>query len=159
MHWPRERAKRDALVRAGIPLVLLVPSGEVPPVRLAVGEDWIRVPADERDLFVRAERVRRQLEQLAASVPTIDGAGRLHHGGRTVDLSASEAAVVERLLESPGAVVPRDELERRVWPEGPPSGRALDALVYRVRRRVLDLGVIISSSRGRGFLLDSGAAR
>src|SRR5260221_101995 len=63
VHWPRERQRREALAKAGVPRVLLVADGEVPPTRIGVGEDWIRVPADERDLFVRARRVSRHMAE------------------------------------------------------------------------------------------------
>lgn len=154
VHWPRERERREALVRAGIPVVLLVPAGAEPPRRLAIGEDWIRVPADERDLFVRAARVRRHLARLAEQTPVLDASGVLHRGALAVALSASEATALEVLLADRGRVVERTRLEQRVWPQGAPSERALDSLLYRLRRRLLDLGLIVSSSRGRGFVLE-----
>jgi len=154
VHWPRDRRRRDALARAGVPVVLLVPVGAEPPARLAVGEDWIRVPADERDLFVRARRVRRQLAELALETPVLDPDGVLRRGPLVVPLSAREAAAIGILLAAPGSVVVRDRIEAGVWPEGAPSGRALDALMYRLRRRIVALGLVVSASRGRGFVLD-----
>ena len=154
VHWPREQGRRDALARAGVPLLLLVPSGERPPAHLALREDWIRVPADERDLYARARRLGR-LAATDAEPPRLDPeVGRLTRAGRTVALSRSEADVLATLLAEPGRIVPRDQLVTAIWPDGAPSARALDSLVYRLRRRVSDLGVVVLTARGRGFLVD-----
>jgi hypothetical protein len=157
VHWPRERARRDALAKAGVPRLLLVAPGERPPIPLAVGEDWIRLPADERDTWARARNLARRAAADAAEVPRVDpDTGWLVRGGRTVALSEGESAVLRALLDPPGRVVPRGELEAVVWPQGAPSSRSLDDVVYRLRRRVAEVGVVVSSSRTRGFLVEPG---
>ena len=157
IHWPRDRQRREALAKAGVPRVLLVPEGEVPPTRIGVGEDWIRVPADERDLYARARRVSRHMAQATAERAVVDAGGVLRRGPQSVTLSVAEAEVMTALLEAPGTVVGRAALEQVVWPDGAPSSRSLDALVYRLRRRVAPLGLVVAASRGRGFLVDGGA--
>ena len=93
--------------------------------------------------------------QLATNEPWIDDERVLHRGHRTVVLTAAEVVVVAALLDVPGEVVTRDDLGARLWPdEIAPSGRAVDAVIYRLRRRIIGLGLSIRASRGRGFLLD-----
>jgi DNA-binding winged helix-turn-helix (wHTH) protein len=57
------------------------------------------------------------------------------------------------LLESDGRLVSREELQRAVWPDGVPTSRALDDLVYRLRRKVKPLQLNVFSARSRGFVL------
>jgi len=57
--WPDEHAIADDLARAGRPRVLLVSATAAPPDVDDVLEDWVRVPADHRDVEVRAARLAR----------------------------------------------------------------------------------------------------
>jgi DNA-binding winged helix-turn-helix (wHTH) protein len=82
--------------------------------------------------------------------------GVLRVGDRTVVLSVSEARLVRVLLESAGRVVRRDTLARTLWSGAPPSPKALDALVYRTRRRLAAVGLLIHTSHGRGFVIETG---
>ena len=56
LHWPRDAAARAHLAAAMLPRLLLVPAGEEPPQPGDEMEDWIRLPADERDVAARAPR-------------------------------------------------------------------------------------------------------
>jgi DNA-binding winged helix-turn-helix (wHTH) protein len=66
-------------------------------------------------------------------------------------VSPTEAVVVAALLSSQGRVISHAELSDAVWPSGTPSPRALDDLVYRLRRRLEPLRLTIFNSRSRGF--------
>ena len=61
--------------------------------------------------------------------------------------------MAQALLESEGRLVSRAELERALWPEGMPTARALDDLVYLLRRKVKPLQLSVFSARQRGFVL------
>ena len=61
--------------------------------------------------------------------------------------------MAQALLESEGRLVSREELERALWPDGIPTARALDDLVYRLRRKVKPLHLNVFSARRRGFVL------
>ncbi|UDY37037.1 helix-turn-helix domain-containing protein [Dermatobacter hominis] len=153
--WPAQADLRVALARASVPRLLTVPAGELPPTDLAPDEDWIRVPCAEDDIRVRAEQVLRVVRERSEETSWIDDQRVLHRGVRTAVLTASEATVAEVLLAEPGRVVSRTELIRRLWPAGAPSERAIDAVVYRLRRSCQDLGLVIRAARGRGFVLDT----
>lgn len=161
VHWPRDEVLRDRLARAGVPRLLLVEAGVAPPDAIGVDEDWIRMPADERDVAVRAQRLARLSLRLLGERPVLDHNRVLHRGGTTVVLSAAEAVVVGLLLAENGRVVPRERLEAALWPDGAvPGPKAVNAVVYRLRRRLAGLSLCIRVARNRGFVIfleDGGA--
>jgi DNA-binding winged helix-turn-helix (wHTH) protein len=58
------------------------------------------------------------------------------------------------LLHAAGDVVPHDRLTDVLWPEGPPSGRALHDQVHLLRRRLRAAhGPDIVADPGRGWRL------
>src|SRR3954451_16776898 len=59
LHWPRDEALRRHLAADGTPRLLLVPPGAPTPVVRAADEDWIRLPADERDVATRLRALAR----------------------------------------------------------------------------------------------------
>jgi DNA-binding response OmpR family regulator len=154
VQWPRDESLRQSLARAGIPRLLVLERGAPPPDQLGFDEDWIREPFGPADLRSRLRRISESIIGQTAADPWIDHERVLHRGPRTTVLTASEAVVADALLASPGAVVSRAALESRLWPDGaPPSDRAVDAIVYRLRRRCRDLGLLIRVARGEGFVL------
>ena len=153
VYWPADATVRDSLARAGVPRMLLVAADAEPPATLGVDEDWVRMPATAADVIARARQLLRFDELLRVDKPFIDEHRVLHRAGMTVHLSAAEAAVLTVLLRDEGHVVGHVELERAVWLDAAPSRDALDALVYRLRRRVSGLGMSIRSNRSRGFAL------
>jgi DNA-binding response OmpR family regulator len=154
VHWPRDDALRGRLARAGIARLLLVEQDADAPTEVGVDEDWVRLPADERELWTRAERLSRLSAALDEEIPTLHGGRVLTHGSGTAVLSRSEAIVVHMLLDAIGHVVTRADLEAALWPGGAPrSGRALDALVDRLRRRVAGLHLCIRTVRAKGFVI------
>lgn len=153
VHWPRDREERDRLARAMLPRLLLVPDGERPPASGDAMEDWIRLPADERDVATRlralSERAARSLHEVAV----VDGAC-LRRGELTVPLGPSEAAFVRLLVDAPGQVVSRSSLVTAIWDgDTDPGTRALDDVAYRLRRHIAALGLDVVTARGRGFAL------
>jgi len=154
VHWPRDEVLRDRLARAGVPRLLLVEADAAPPATIGVDEDWIRLPADERDVAVRAQRLARLSGHLLSERPVVDRNRVLHRGGTTVVLSAAEATVVELLLANAGRVVPRARLEAALWADGvAPGPKAVAAVVYRLRRRLAGMSLCVRSARNRGFVL------
>lgn len=154
LQWPRDAELREVLARAGIARLLIVEAGADPPDDLGIDEDWVRPPADERELATRANRLRRISTRLDTETPILDDNRVLHRGGTTVVLSRSEATVVRILLDSVGTVVPRETLARELWPDDDsPGPRAIDAIVYRLRRRLAGLHLCIRSARSRGFVI------
>jgi len=154
IEWPRDARLRSQLAAAGIPRLLVLDGTAPPPDDLAVDEDWIRRPFDPSDLTARLRRVAAAAHFRASTDAWLDEERVLHRGAHTAVLTAAEATVAELLLSSAGQVVERSVLEQRLWPDGrPPSDRAIDAVVYRLRRRCSALGLVIRNARGRGFVL------
>jgi DNA-binding response OmpR family regulator len=154
LHWPDHAALRSALARAGVPRLLLVDSAHEPPNPLGLGEDWVRLPANDEQLIHKAEHLLSRIAEYASVMPTIDADRTLRRAEASVALSPSEAKIIGVLLGHSGSVVGRDELEQLLWPDGnAPGQRSLDYVVQRLRRRIADLNICINTSRGRGFVI------
>lgn len=159
VHWPRDEARRRSLARAGIARLLLVEPDADAPEQVGVDEDWVRVPADEQELWTRAERLSRLSSALDRELPVLRDGRVLLRGSAAVVLSRSEAVVLGILLESVGSIVSRRELIDALWPDGaPPNSRALDGVIDRLRRRLVGMHLCIRAARGKGFViyLDAG---
>ncbi len=152
--WPAGGDRRDALARAAVPRLLLVAADAAPPDVVGVDEDWIRLPAAESDVRARATQLLRFDARLRSDAPYIDDNRVLHRAGRTVTLTIAEAAIMSLLIQNSGTVVTHRELESDVWDGVAPSHDAIDAAIYRLRRRIGGLSLCIRSVRGRGFVLN-----
>jgi DNA-binding winged helix-turn-helix (wHTH) protein len=153
VQWPAEQDRREELRRAGQPRLLLVERG-APPIPTDELEDWIRLPADDLDLRVRVEALRRRTDNDMGAVPLLDDDGVLRLGDRWVSLPPVEARLTHALLDRFGAVVSRESLARAGWPGGSPGRNALDVHVLRLRRRLSSLRLAIRTVRSRGYLLE-----
>jgi hypothetical protein len=154
LRWPRDAVRRDELAAQGAPCLQLVEDGVAPP-HVREQEDWLRVPADERDLLVRLERLALLTRPSEAAAPKLDGGVLRAHGmpAATEILSPAETALVGRLVEDFERLVTRPDLALAVWGGAPPGLRALDSLVARCRKRLAPLGFTIGAVRGSGFVL------
>jgi DNA-binding winged helix-turn-helix (wHTH) protein len=66
---------------------------------------------------------------------------RLTAAGRPVRLSGQAVDVLCLLLERPGELIPREEIERRLWPDrNVDFGHSLDVVVSRLRTILGDKG-------------------
>jgi hypothetical protein len=155
VHWPAEEDRREELRRAGLPRLLLVERG-APPIPPDELEDWIRLPADDIDLRVRLEALRRRTGSGGDTVPQLDDDGVLRVGDRWVSLPPVEARLTAALLDRFEAVVSREALSRAGWPGASPGRNALDVHVLRLRRRLSPLRLAIRTVRSRGYLLERG---
>lgn len=76
--------------------------------------------------------------------------------GRLVALSRREAGALEYLLRRAGRVVSRTAMEDALYPAGEElASNAVDVLIHRLRRRLLDVraDVSIVTMRGVGYML------
>lgn len=155
--WPSDEGRLAQLRQEGVPRLILVPDGMMPPLTTDVLEDWARLPVSEDDI-----RIRRQI--LADRVqdgdevrrPQLDDNGLLRLGGLWVSLPPVELRLTGALLDRYRAVVSRDALARAGWPEGMPGRNVLDVHIVRLRRRLAPLGLVIRTVRSRGYLLEHG---
>lgn len=135
--------------------MLLVDAAARAPDPVDCLEDWVRLPAADDDVRLRASAVARRAALHVDLVPELDDDGVLRVGARWTSLPPVEARLTEALLERFGAVVSREALARAGWPEGAPGRNALDVHVLRLRRRLAPVGLGIRTVRSRGYLLES----
>lgn len=158
LRWPEEDSLRARLSVSGDPRLLLVDSGQEPPVTMDCLEDWIRMPAAEADVAARIEALTGRIQSHRPDQPVLDPDGVLRFGTHWVALPPLEAKLTAALLERFGAVAGRDLLVRAGWPGTSPGRNALDVHVLRLRRRLTPLGLVIRTVRSRGYLLEVGPA-
>lgn len=151
---PGERARLEKLRSTGTPRLILVESDAEPPISTDLREDWIRVPADERDVIARQEGLRRRLESPKDEVPELDEAGLLRFEGNWVSIPPMEVSLLSELVDNLGSVVARETLADATWPDGSKGRNALDVHMLRLRRRVAQVGLVIRTVRARGYLLE-----
>jgi hypothetical protein len=121
-------------------------------------EDWLRLPADDRDARMRLRRLRDRAERLP-TCPVLDGYGRLLFAGGWVGLSAVEERLARPLVERFGQVVCYADLLEAGWP-----GQHKDKIILRpritgLRRRVAPIGLELRSIRDVGHLLEASSVR
>jgi hypothetical protein len=159
LRWPDDAAEVDRLAAARLPRLLLVEETADPPESGDCEEDWIRLPADDRDVGARLRALARRAARHQA-LPELDEYGRLHHRGRWVSPSPIEQRVVALLVERFGAVVGAEELRESGW-AGEPSTLtpiALRVHMTRLRKRIEPLGLDIRSVRPSGYVLEERGA-
>ena len=153
LHWPRDGDERERLAEAMLPRLLLVPDDVEPPASGDLMEDWIRLPADERDVATRLDNLAARASASLERTVLVDSTC-LRRAASTVALSPHQATFAGLLLAAEGRVVSRASLSRAIWGgDADPCGRALDDLAYRLRRRIEALGLDVVAARGRGFVL------
>ena len=153
LHWPADGPRLLELRERRIPRLLVVTDGD-PPDAPDCLEDWVSGRADDAEVQARRRAVQRRAEDHGVA-PHLDGDGLLHHRDDWVSLSPVEQSLAAALLDRFGAVVPRDALAVRAWPQGVPTRNALDVHVLRLRRRIAPLALEIRTVRARGYLLQA----
>lgn len=153
-----------------VPVIMLTARGEDTDriVGLELGaDDYLPKPFNPRELSARLRAVLRrarpeQVGRLVAGGLMLDHAARrVSLNGETVELTAAEFAVLERLMERPGKVVHKDELARHaLGRELQPFERSIDTHVSRLRGKLGPLPdgeTRIQAVRGRGYVLLDGS--
>jgi two-component system response regulator CpxR len=133
-------------------------------------DDYVPKPFNPRELLARMRAILRRRSvngppgAEAAATPKLSHGGFLinsaaltaHYRGVPLALSPIELLLLEALLQSPGTVVPREDLVERIFQRAyHPMDRGLDMLVSRLRRK-LDIadnpGALIKTVRSAGYL-------
>ncbi|MEQ9568888.1 MAG: response regulator transcription factor [Longimicrobiales bacterium] len=129
----------------------------------AGADDYLVKPFAHAELLARLRALgRRPADALPAVLTardlTVDpGARTAARGGRTLDLTTTEYALLEYLVRHTGQVRGRAEISAAVWDENyDPVSNIIDVYVGRLRRK-LDpdgTGPLIHTIRGAGYVLD-----
>ncbi len=119
-------------------------------------DDYVVKPFEARELLARIRAVVRRKSGSASAT--------LHHGQVTLDinlrqlsfnghsdvLSAREYALMLALLERPGAILSRAQLEERLYGWGEEvESNAVDAVIYGIRRKFGS--TVVRNVRGLGW--------
>jgi two-component system, OmpR family, response regulator len=152
LYWPDERSRDDELGRAGVPRLLLVAPDAPPPLDWDRLVDWIRLPAENYDVWARVAMLQRRTTRRPP--PRLDEYDVLWRGRDWVGLSRIEALIMRLLMERPGTVSSRRTIGAAGWPDGVPPDRAVDRHVNRLRRRIEPLDLVIHTVRQRGHFLE-----
>jgi DNA-binding response OmpR family regulator len=151
VHWPAEAERLERLRARREPRLVVVEQGP-PPTTDDWLEDWLRTPADEDEIRIRLQTLRERAANHAAELALEDGVLRVGH--HVVVLPPIQARLTAALLERREAVVSRETLLRRGWPDEKPKDRnVLDVHLARLRRLVAGTGVEIRTVHRRGYLL------
>ncbi|PXW28127.1 response regulator transcription factor [Paraburkholderia caballeronis] len=121
-------------------------------------DDYLVKPFDSKELLARIRAVVRRKAGFASA--TMQGgrasldmnARRLTFDGQTGELSAREYALLLALMERPGAILSRQQLEERMYGWGEEvESNAVDAVIYGVRRKFGH--AVIRNVRGLGWTI------
>jgi len=106
-------------------------------------DDYVLKPFDFQELLARLRAVVRRRDGHAQS---LIGGGALRldlarrealHRGERLALSAREFALLHALLERPGAVLSREQLEQRIYGWGDEvSSNAVEVIIHGLRKRL-----------------------
>jgi len=121
-------------------------------------DDYLVKPFEIRELLARIRAVIRRNGGQAVSVigtarAELDLANHeLRYGGQAQLLPAREFALMAALLERPGTILSRTQLEERIYGWGEEvESNAIDVLIHYVRRKFDN--AIIRNVRGAGWMV------
>jgi two-component system copper resistance phosphate regulon response regulator CusR len=147
------------------PILMLTARGE-PDHRvlgLDVGaDDYLSKPYHFPELLARIRALLRRGPALGSSVLTIDDltidtrARHVERGGRVIQLTAKEYALLDYLARRPGEVVGRADIAEHVWDDSfDPLSNLIEVYVQRLRRKVDDDHQVklLHTRRGAGYVL------
>ena len=119
-------------------------------------DDYLVKPFELDELLARLRALRRRQEGRTSSLLqvadlTLDPATReVQRGGRPVLLSAREFAVLQALLERPGAILSRAQLEDRLYGWGEElESNAISVYMHQLRKKLGD--DLLHTVRGLGY--------
>ena len=149
-----------------VPIIILSAKGNLED-RLrgldAGADDYLAKPYSILEVVARLRTITRRAQPvLAAPVQVADlvwdpARRSVARGGKRIELTPKEYALMVLLLEHAGRVVPRSQLVKAVWGiEGAVDANAVDVQILRLRRKVDDPFPLklIHTLRGVGLVLE-----
>ncbi|MDR3717857.1 MAG: response regulator [Bryobacteraceae bacterium] len=121
-------------------------------------DDYLVKPFEVPELLARMRallrrRVGRSTLRLSTSETALDtGTHELSHDGRTEMLPAREYALMQALLERPGHIMSRAQIEEQIYGWGEEvESNAVEVLIHAIRRK-FGKGIILNV-RGAGWMV------
>jgi DNA-binding response OmpR family regulator len=152
LRWPAQANEARRLGALGVPRLLLVPPDADPPAGADDLEVWLRLPPDGGQIEERLCMVARKAASADRTV-RLDEFGRLFVGQRWIAFSEIQVRLLRVLIANLGEVVSEEHLLQAGWPDHGSSANNLRVLIYRLRTRLLEVGLELRSVRGRGLVL------
>lgn len=155
--------RADASTRGSLLLVLTADASEASRVEAfeAGADDYVTKPYSGREILLRVAALFRRRRAVPGS-PSMVSAGpmridaearRVFVDGEPIDLSRREFDVLLRLAERKGRVQTREVLLRDVWESDADSGRVVDTMMKRLRKKLGPAARLIRTVRGVGYRL------
>lgn len=128
-------------------------------------DDYLIKPFALEELLARVNALCRRKysaknTQLAIQELSIDTAAkRVRYGGKPVELTSREYALLEYLAVRRGAVVSRAEIEEHIYDgQVDPMSNVVDSAICILRRKLADAHPrpLIQTRRGQGYILEAG---
>ncbi|MFN3415653.1 MAG: response regulator [Caldimonas sp.] len=125
-------------------------------------DDYLVKPFDVPELVARIRALQRRAagrvdDRLVLGELELDVRHReLRYRGQRVHLSPREQALTELLMARAGRVVPKEHIVSTLssW-ETDFSENSVEVYIHRLRKRFADLGVVIRTVRGFGYLMET----
>jgi DNA-binding response OmpR family regulator len=140
---------REIRIRSGVPIIMLTARGDVQDrvKGLQLGaDDYLPKPFEPSELVARIQSVLRRLEVSRKTSPTrigeliLNGSTKqVFLGGKRLELTGMEYAVLELLVENAGAILSRDAIALRTkGVEWEAMNRTIDVVIGRLRGKLGD---------------------
>ncbi len=130
-------------------------------------DDYLPKPFDLDELEARLHALARRSAPAPAAAfvdvsqrPAFCGfrvdtaSGAVYFQETPLELAPREAALLRALLERPGHAIAKERLLELVFPNaGDVQSEAIEVVVYRLRKKIAQMGVQLVTLRGLGYLL------
>jgi two-component system response regulator TctD len=161
------QARRQGLLT---PVLILTARGTVGDKIIGLNsgaDDYLPKPfdLDELEARLRALSRRRATAGRASDADSTDAnwvgglrydkeSGAIYHRDQVLELTPRELAMLHGLIVKPGQAVSKERLFELVFPgEADVQYEAVEVVVYRLRKKLVDTGVTMVTLRGLGYLL------